>query len=186
MVDIEPPGNPFSVPHESCKYCDTIRLGSVAEAEPSKHAEASAAMAKLNNQCLRKPPLGKVFNFVNHDLIRLLKRILVSSDDIKDQMDLCLTRCRYARGEFMFSKQRCARAGGGSAEGLKTHASRLPAHHLRKAARGSIECGYVSGNVEGLNYVLRIVLLRGITPAAELNVHLAIVLIAPPLLECNH
>src|SRR6266436_5825039 len=102
MADTEPPGNPFSVPQDSCKYCDIIRFGSIAEAETSKHSAASPPMAHLNNQRRPKPALRKVFKFLNHDLAVFLQRILVASDDIKDQMDFGLTRRRDAGGEFMF------------------------------------------------------------------------------------
>jgi len=96
MEDTEPPTNPLSVPQDSCKYCDTIRFGSIAEAETAKHTAASPAAVHLNNQRLPKLPLRKIFEFLNHDLAGFLQRIFVASDDIKDQMDFCLTRCWYA------------------------------------------------------------------------------------------
>ncbi len=68
MADTDPPGNPLSVPQESRKYCESIRFGSIADAETAKNTAVSPAMADLKNQRLPERPLRKVLKFVNNDL----------------------------------------------------------------------------------------------------------------------
>ena len=55
MAVIDPPGKPLSVPHESWRYCDTVRVGSSADAETAKQTPASPAIAHLSSQRLPKP-----------------------------------------------------------------------------------------------------------------------------------
>src|SRR6516162_5301543 len=86
----------------------------------------------------------------------------------------------------MFRNHSRSRADGSSSEGLEARTTRFPAHQIREGARGRSKCEYVSRNVEGLNYILCVVLARRVAPAADLDVHLAIVLFTPPFLECEH
>src|SRR6266403_1131312 len=129
MAVIDPPGQPLSVPNESWRYCDTVRVGSSADAETAKQKAESPAMAHLSSQRLRKPSSRKVFKLLNHNLAWLLHRIFVARNDVKEQ---------------------------------------------------------VPGNVKRLNYISCIVLIRSITRAADLYVHLAKVLLASRVIERKH
>src|ERR1700731_909658 len=99
MAVIDPPGQPLSVPHESWRYCDTVRVESTADAETAKQTAASPARTNLSSQRLPKPSSRKVFKLLNHNLAWRLHRIFVARNDVKDQTGLCLTRYRYARRE---------------------------------------------------------------------------------------
>src|SRR3954468_22900858 len=97
MAVIAPPGRPRSAPHESWRYCDTVRVGSSANTETVKQTLASPAMAHLNSRRLPKPSSRQVFEFLNHNLAWLLYRIFFAGNDVKDQTEYCLTRPRDAR-----------------------------------------------------------------------------------------
>src|SRR5580658_3257204 len=131
MDVIDPLGKPLSVPHESWRYCDTVRVGSTAYAETVKQKPASAAMAHLSSQSLPKPSSRKVFKLLNHNLARLLHRTLVACNDVKDQTGYCLTRCRYARRELMFRNDFRSATSGPSAKALESCMSRLPVQNIR-------------------------------------------------------
>src|SRR5277367_442463 len=105
MAVIDPPGKPLSVPHESWRYCDTVRVGSTADAETAKQTAASPAMAHLSSQRLPEPASRKVLKLLNHNLAWLLHRIFVARNDIKDQPGDCLSWRRYARCELMFRNE---------------------------------------------------------------------------------
>src|SRR5437879_7440071 len=105
MAVIDPPGQPLSVPHESWRYCDTVRVGSTADAETANQRTASPAMAHLSSQRLPKPSSRKVFKLLNHNLAWLLHRIFVARNDEKYQTRYCLTPFRYARRELMFRNE---------------------------------------------------------------------------------
>src|SRR6267142_2723789 len=105
MAVIDPPGKPLSVPHESWRYCDTVRVGSTANAETAKHTSANPAMADLSSQRLPKPSSRQVFKLLNHNLAWLLHRIFIARNDVKDQTGYGLTRYRYAGRELMFRNE---------------------------------------------------------------------------------
>jgi len=92
MAVTDPPGQPLSIPQESCRYWDTVRLGSTADAETAKQTAASPDMAHLIIQRLPKPFLRKVVKLLNHNLAWLLHRIFIARNDVKDQTGFCLTR----------------------------------------------------------------------------------------------
>src|SRR5580693_7186951 len=117
MAVIDPPGKPLSVPHESWRYCDTVRVGSSADAETAKQRPASPAMAHLSSQRLPKPSSRKVFKLLNHNLAWLLHRILVARTDEKDQTEFRLARSRYA-SELMFRNKSCFSTRRSSTKGL--------------------------------------------------------------------
>jgi len=90
--DTEPPGNPFSVPQESRKYCETIRLGSIACAETAKHTSANPATAHLIGRRVPKAASRKVLKLLNHNLAGLLQGIFVARNHVKYQTRFRLTR----------------------------------------------------------------------------------------------
>src|SRR6267154_5726386 len=134
MAVIDPPGQPLSVPHESWRYCDTVRVGSSAEAETAKLKAASPAMAHLSSQRLRKPYSRKVLKLLNHNLAWLLHRIFVARNDEKDQTEFRLTRSRYGQRELMFRNELRFGTGRSSAKGLESCTSRFPAQDIRQGA----------------------------------------------------
>src|SRR5229473_3752280 len=134
MAVIDPPGQPLSVPHESRRYCDTLRIGSTADAETAKQTAASPAMAHLSSQRLPKQSSRKVFKLLNHNLAWLLQRIFVARSDVKDQTRLCLARYRYARCELMFRNELRSGSRRSSAKGLESCMSRFPAQDIRQGA----------------------------------------------------
>src|ERR1700758_4730602 len=142
-----PPGKPLSVPHESWRYCDTVRVGSTADAETEKQTTASPAMAHLSSQRLPKPSSRKVFKLLNHNLAWLLHRIFVARNDIKDQTGHCLTRYRYGRRELMFSDELRSGTSRSSAKGLESCMSRFPEQDIRQGARGRRKNEQVPRNV---------------------------------------
>src|SRR5271169_3589868 len=99
MAVIDPPGKPLSVPHESWRYCDTVRVGSTADAEIAKQTAASPTMAHLSSQPLRKPSSRKVFKLLNHNLAWLLHGIFVARNAEKYQTEYCFTRIWDTRRE---------------------------------------------------------------------------------------
>src|SRR5579864_5597004 len=101
MAVIDWPAKPLSAPHESWIYCDTNRVGSTADPETAKQ-RARPIAAHLNSSRLPKAFSRKVFKLLNHNFSRLLHRIFVACNDIKDQPGYCLTRCRYPRCELVF------------------------------------------------------------------------------------
>src|SRR5882757_8647313 len=133
MAVIDPPGKPLSVPHESWRYCDTVRVGSTADAETAKQTATSPAMAHLSSH-LPKPSSRKVFKLLNHNLAWLLHRIFVARNDVKDQTGYCLTRYRYARRELMFRNELRSGTCRSSAKGLESCMSRFPAQDIRQSA----------------------------------------------------
>src|SRR6266550_6042559 len=125
MAVIDPPGKPLSVPHDSWRYCDTVRVGSTADAETANQRTASPAMAHLRSQRLPKPSSRKVFKLLNHNLAWLLHRILVVRNDEKYQTGYCLARFRYARRELMFRNELRSGTCRSSAKGLESCMSRF-------------------------------------------------------------
>src|SRR6266567_8338391 len=148
MAVIDPPGQPLSVPHESWRYCDTVRVGSTADAETAKQTAASPAMAHLSSLRLPKPSSRKVFKLLNHNLAWLLHRIFVARNDVKDQTGFCLTRYRYARRERMFRNELRSGTSRSSAKGLESCMSRFPAQDIRQGAGGRRKSEQDSRNVE--------------------------------------
>src|ERR1700678_4043456 len=134
MAVIDPPGQPLSVPHESCRYCDTGRVGSSADAETAKQAATSPAMAHLSSQRLPKPASRKVFKLLNHNLAWLLHRIFVARTDEKDQTGFRLPRCRHA-GELMFRNELRSGARRSSTKGFESYMPRFPVQNMRQGAR---------------------------------------------------
>src|SRR5580704_14156533 len=67
-----------------------------------------------------------------------------------------------------------------SAQGFEGGLSRLPMNRKCEQSRGCGETRYVCGNIIGLNDILG-VLVVGISPAADLDVHLAVALIRAQL-----
>src|SRR5580704_12963800 len=130
MAVIDPPGQPLSVPQESWRYCDTVRLGSSADAETENQRTASPAMAHLTSHRLRKATSRQVFKLLNHNLARLLHRIFVARSDVKDQAGHRLTRYRYARRELMFRDELRSGTSRSSAKGLESCMSRFPAQDI--------------------------------------------------------
>src|SRR5215469_8492096 len=175
MLDTEPPGKPFSGTQKSCKYCDKARFASFADAGTTKHAKANPTMAHRESQGLRKTCSRKIFKLLNYHLARSLQRALVACDDEKYQSELCLSWRWYVRGELMF-RDRSARASCPSPGDLESRTSRFPAHRIRESACGESECEQVPWIVERLHCILRVVLSRGVTPAADLDVHFTIML----------
>src|SRR5882762_6060708 len=125
MAVIVPPGKPVSVPHESWRYCDTVRVGSSADAETAKQTPASPAMAHRSSQRLPKPSSRQVFKLLNHNLAWLLHRMIVARNDVKDQTRDGLTRCCNARRELMFRNKLRPGTCRSSAEGLESCTSRF-------------------------------------------------------------
>src|ERR1700688_3947226 len=134
MAVIDPPGQPFSVPHELWRYCDTVRLGATADAETTKERAASPAMAHLCSQGLPKPPSRKVFKLLNHNLAWLLHRIFVVRSDEKDQTEFRLTGPRYANRKLMFRNELRSGTRRSSAKGLESCMSRFPAQDIRQGS----------------------------------------------------
>src|SRR6185295_14212992 len=134
MAVIDSPGRPLSVPHESWRYCDTVRVGSSADAETLKQTPTSPAIANLSSRCLPKPSSRQVFELLNHNLAWLLQRIFFARNGVKDQTDYCLTRCRYGRRELMFRNQLRSATRRASAKGLEARTSRFPAQDIRQGA----------------------------------------------------
>src|ERR1700688_4993532 len=134
MAVIDPPGKPLSVPHESWRYCGTVRVGSTADAETAKPTAASPAMVHLSRQRLPKPSSRKVFKLLNHNLAWLLHRIFVARNDVKDQTRHCLTRYRYAGRELMLRNELRSGSSRSSAQGLDSCMSRFPAQDIRQGA----------------------------------------------------
>jgi hypothetical protein len=95
MAVTAPPGQPLSVPHESWRYCDTVRVGSSANAETAKQTPARPARAHRSSQRFPKPPSRQVFKLLNHNLAWLLHGIFVVCNDEKDQTEFRLTRVNY-------------------------------------------------------------------------------------------
>src|SRR6476646_8562250 len=147
MAVIDSPGRPLSVPHESWRYCDTVRVRSSADAETLKQTPTSLAIDNLSSRSIPKPSAVQVLEFLNHHLSWLLQRIFFARNGVKDQTDYCLTRCRYGRRELMFRNQlRCATRRF-SAKGLEACTSRFPAQDKRQGARGRRESKQVTGYV---------------------------------------
>src|SRR5580698_740953 len=134
MAVIDPPGKPLSVPHESWRYCDTVRVGSTANAGTAKQTPASPAMAHLSSQRRPRSASRKVFKLLNHNLAWLLHWIFVARNDVKDQTGHCLTRYRYARRELMFRNELRSGPSGSSAKGPESCMSRFPAQDIRQGA----------------------------------------------------
>src|SRR5215475_10786729 len=86
----------------------------------------------------------------------------------------------------MLGQKRCSGIGGSPAEGLETRAAGFPAHQIGEDPWRRAESGNISGYVEWLNQILRIVPVFSITPAADFDVHLAVVLVASPLVPRSH
>src|ERR1700733_9707963 len=134
MAVIDPPGKPLSVPHESWRYCDTVRVGSSADAEAANQRTASPEMAHLSSQRLPKPSSRKVFKLLNHNLAWLLHRIFVARNDVKDQTEHCLTRYRDARRELMLRNELRSGTSRSSTKGLESCMSRFPVQDIRQGA----------------------------------------------------
>src|ERR1700751_1074617 len=132
MDVIDPPGQPLSVPHESWRYCDTVRVGSTADAETLKKRAASPTMAHLSSQRLPTPSSRKVFKLLNHNLTWLLHRIFVARNVAKDQTRYCLAWFRYTGCEFMFRNELRSGTSRSSAKGLESCMSRFPAQDIRQ------------------------------------------------------
>src|SRR4051794_5295892 len=118
MAVIDPPGKPLSVPHDSWRYCDTVRVGSSADAETAKQTPASPAMAHVRSQRLPQPSLRQVFKPLNHNLAWLLHRILAACNDEKNQPKFRLTRTRHGQRECMFRDELCCGTCRSSAKGF--------------------------------------------------------------------
>src|SRR5215469_9897901 len=86
----------------------------------------------------------------------------------------------------MFGKDLASSGSGSPAESLETGASRFPVQPVSEDARRHKEPGNISGNVERLNHVLRIVPASRIAPATQLDVQFAVVLVAGPFVERGH
>src|ERR1700733_6904977 len=134
MAVIDPPGKPLSVPHESLRYCDMVRVGSSADAEAAKQIAASTTMAHLGSERLPKPFSRKVFKLLNHNLAWLPHRIFVARNDVKDQTGHCLTWHWYARRELMFRNELRSGTCRSSAKGHESCMSRFPAQDIRQDA----------------------------------------------------
>src|SRR5258707_7375180 len=134
MAVIDPLGKPLSVPHESWRYCDAVRVGSSADVETAKQTPASPAMAHRSSQRPPIPPSRKVLKLLNDNLAWLLQRIFVARNDVKDQTGYCLTRNRYARRELMFRNELRSGTSRSSAKGLESCMSRFPAQDIRQGA----------------------------------------------------
>src|SRR5215472_16439106 len=171
MAVIDSPGKPLSAPHESWRYCDTSRLGSTADPETAEQRAARPIMAHLSSRRLPKASSWKVFKLLNHNLAWLLHRIFVARNDIKDQTECCFTRFRYPGCDLMFRNELRSGARRSSANGLESCMSRFPMQGKGKSACGRRKSEQVARNVERLDFILCIILTRGITLATNLNVH---------------
>src|SRR6185369_11029972 len=127
MAVIASPRRPRSAPHESWRYCDTVRVGSSANTETVKQTPASPAMAHLNSKRLPKPSSRQVFELLNHNLAWLLHRIFFACNDVKDQTEYCLTRNRDGGRELMFRNQLRSVRCGSSTKSLEGCTSSFPA-----------------------------------------------------------
>ena len=145
MAVIDPPGQPLSVPHESWRYCDKVRVGSTADAETEKQTAASPTMAHLSSQRLPKPSLWKVFKLLNHNLAWFLHRIFVARNDVKDQTGHCLARYRYARRELVFRNELRSGTSRSSAKGLESCMSRFPVQDIRQVPEGAAKMNKFPG-----------------------------------------
>src|ERR1700733_7088356 len=132
MPVIDPPGKPLSVPHESWRYCDTVRLGSTANAERANQRTANPAMARPRSQRLPKPNLRKVFKPLNDNLAWLPHRIFIARNSEKDQTEFCLARSRYGKRELMLRNELRSGTGRSSAKSLESCMSWLPAQDKRQ------------------------------------------------------
>src|SRR5882672_3957224 len=86
----------------------------------------------------------------------------------------------------MFRHRRRSGLHAGASDSFKTDAPGLPTHRMREGPLGNGKWSDVAGNVEWLNAILRISHGGSVTPAAEFDVHFAIVLVATPVVEGVH
>src|SRR5215469_1891128 len=186
MAVIDPPGKPLSAPQESRRYCETLREGSSAGAEPAKAIAASPTVAHLSSRHLPKASSWKIFKLLNHNLAWFLHRIFVTRNNIKDHPGYGLTRRRYPRCELMFGNGLHSGTCRFSANGLESCVSRFPTQHKRQRACGRRKSEEVFRNVDRLNFIFCIRLIRGATAAAKLYVHFAKVLFAGRFIEGKH
>src|SRR5215475_8695934 len=185
MAVIDSPGRPLSAPQESCRYCDTARVGSSADAETAKPRAARKTLAHLSSR--RVPTRSwKVFKLLNHNLAWSLHRIFVARNDIKDQTGYRLTRFRYPGCELMFRNELRPNTCRSSANGLEGCMSGFPAQDKRQGTGGRAKSEQVSRNVERLNFILCIILTRSAPPATNLYVHFAKVLFAGFVVKGEH
>src|SRR5208282_1476229 len=167
-------------------YCESIRLGSIANTETEQHTTIAPARANPSDRHARRPGLREVFEFVDDNFTTLPQRILVAWNQVNLQLYFFPTRHRHTRSKFVLSYNgaRCTVAQRtGRCEG---HASRFPSHGIRQRAGWSLELIYISGNIKRLNAILRIVRIGGISPPAHLDVHFTVILISVPLVEGIH
>src|SRR6201996_6416329 len=134
MAVIVPPGKPLFVPHESWRYCDTARLGSIADAETANQKTASPAMAYLTSHRLPKANSRQVFELLNHYLAWLLHRIFIACSGEEYQTWYGLARVRYAGRELMFRDELRSGTVRSSAKRLKSRSLSFPVQNKRQGA----------------------------------------------------
>src|SRR5215469_17129254 len=134
MADTVPPGNPFSVPQLSCKYCDTLRCGSSASPCVTKY-KAAPAITPLTSQGLPKRCLREIFEFLKDNLGSFFHRVLLTGDHVQDQLEGLRARRRYSGREHMLGNQRSRSESSRHAHGLETRLSRFPSERVRQGPR---------------------------------------------------
>src|SRR5215469_12987510 len=182
MAHTVPPGNPFSVPQLSCKYCDTLRCGSSASPWVTKYT-AAPAITPLTSQCFPKPCLREIFEFLNDNLGSFFHRVLLTGDHVQDQLEGLRARRRYSGREHMLGYRRSRPASSRPSHGLETRSSRFPSERMRQRPRRCPERRHVTGHIERLNSVPRIHFAGRISPPADFHVHLTVMLFASPIIE---
>src|SRR6516162_5226486 len=95
MADTVPPGNPFSVPQLSCKYCDTLRCGSSAIPCVTKYTAATPAITPLTSQGLANRCLREIFECLNDNLGSFFHRVLLTGDHVQYQLEGLRARRGY-------------------------------------------------------------------------------------------
>jgi len=65
-------------------YCETIRLGSIADADRTQQSQINPAKAHSSDPRRAGRPLREVLKFINYDLTVVLERILVARHGVEE------------------------------------------------------------------------------------------------------
>src|SRR5215813_4962500 len=91
IAETEPPGNPLSLPQRSRLYWETSRWGSRALAARVENTTAPTRN-RLNSCCVPKLRLWEVIEFLNHNFIFVLQRILFARNYKKCKINQFVSR----------------------------------------------------------------------------------------------
>src|SRR5262249_30905805 len=85
----------------------------------------------------------------------------------------------------MFGDHRCSRAGASLTQSLEGNAPGFPMKRMREHSCGRCKACYVRGHIIRLDDVLRIIAVW-VSPAANLDVYFAVVLVCARVIKCEH